>query len=254
MRLFAASPPPYAPLPKHIVPVRAAYRIDDTGALCALPQPESARGGLMLVAECAGRTHEGTVRALLSECRRRQLQGVVLPFSAPPLVRALSQPLRESGLALWVSEADGQLAPESRVLISTALSGGELKARLEAACRAFTPARIVLDVERLRMVFPLPCPTGEGTPLTEEALAALCRGRSIFYSRELGARYCTCRQKGRAVFVLFDDSETMAQKLTLGEALSIPRALLTLLESRDVLPTLAARCAGDTLPTQKERA
>lgn len=240
MRLFVAGCPPYRGIPAGITPVRAAYRLDENGALCALPQSQDAFGGLLLVTGWSGTAGTACIPAILRECHRRRFCGVAIPFSAPALVKALWPPLRQAGLSLWVSELDGHLVSESRVLVNTALSGGDLRTRLMSACRAFTAERIVLDVQRLRMVFPLPCPTGEGVPLTASALRQLRQGRPVFYSRELGARYCTCRQNGRTVFVLFDDAETLCSKLSLGEALGIPRGLLTLPESDDVLANVVS--------------
>lgn len=242
MRLFVASPPPYAPLPPHVTPLRGAYRIEG-GTLYALPQGEGTQGGLLLVTEQRGAEVGNAPLALLRECRRRRFGGVAVPFAAPALVEALQRPLHEAGLALWVSEADAHLAPESRVLVNTALSGGEVQTLLEAACRAYGAERIVLDVQRLRMVFPLPCPTGEGTPLSAAALDRLGQGQTVYYSRELGMRYFTCRRQGKTVFVLFDDADTLARKLALGREMHIPRALLTLPESSDVLAAVLTKKA-----------
>ena len=123
-------------------------------------------------------------------------------------------------------------------LVCTALSGGDIENRLSACCRAFGPDRIVLDLQRLRMDFPLPCPTGEGIPLTDEQLAALQTGRQIFFSRELGARYFTYRRGGETRFVLLDDCDTLHRKIALGERLGIHRGLLTLPECADILRDL----------------
>ena len=161
-----------------------------------------------------------------------------LPCGAAELTEALAQPLHRSGIALWVHEKCAHTAPGARVLVCTALSGGDIENRLSACCRAFGPDRIVLDLQRLRMDFPLPCPTGEGIPLTDEQLAALQTGRQIFFSRELGARYFTYRRGGETRFVLLDDGDTLHRKIALGERLGIHRGLLTLPECADILRDL----------------
>lgn len=241
MRLFVASAPPYTALPPHVTPVRAAYRIEG-GTLCALLHPEHTRGGVLLIAEQRGDDLRRVLPALLGECHRRGYGGVAVPFPAPMLVSALRRPLREAGLSLWVNESDGLAAPECRVLVNTALTGGDLEDRLESACRTFGAERIVLDVQRLRMVYPLPC-SGEGTPLTGDELRRLRQGRPVYYAGELGARYFTCRWQGRNAFVLFDDADTLRRKMALGERFHIPRALLTLPESEDVLADVLAKKA-----------
>ena len=62
-------------------------------------------------------------------------------------------------------------SPETVVLLCTALSGGSLQGRLEEACAAYGAQRLALDLERLMMDFPLPCPSGEGIRLSREELA-----------------------------------------------------------------------------------
>ena len=101
--------------------------------------------------------------------------------------------------------------------------------------RAFGADRIVLDLQRLRMDFPLPCPGGEGVYLTGEQLAQRQRGRAVFYSRTLGARYFTYRSGSGTRFVLFDDGDTLRRKIALGRQLGITRGLLTLPECGDIL-------------------
>ena len=126
-------------------------------------------------------------------------------------------------------------APGGRVLVCTALSGGDMEERLTRCCRAFGADRIVLDLQRLRMDFPLPCPGGEGVYLTGEQLAQRQRGRAVFYSRTLGARYFTYRSGSGTRFVLFDDGDTLRRKIALGRQLGITRGLLTLPECGDIL-------------------
>lgn len=179
-----------------------------------------------------------TAAGVVQECRRRRYGTVIVPFPAAELTEALAQPLHRSGIALWVHEKCAHTAPGARVLVCTALSGGDIENRLSACCRAFGPDRIVLDLQRLRMDFPLPCPTGEGIPLTDEQLAALQTGRQIFFSRELGARYFTYRRGGETRFVLLDDGDTLHRKIALGERLGIHRGLLTLPECADILRDL----------------
>lgn len=239
MRLFVASAPPYTALPHYVTPVRAAYRIEG-GTLCALPQPEQVRGGVLLITEQRDDDLRRVLPALLWECRRRHYGGVAVPFPAPTLVAALRRPLREAGLSLWVNESDGVAAPDCRVLVNTAVTGGHLEERLTDACRAFGAERIVLDVQRLRTVYPLPC-SNDGTPLSPDELYRLRQGRPVYYAGELGARYLTCRWQGKSGFVLFDDGDTLRRKIALGEQLHIPRALLTLPESEDILPEVLAK-------------
>ena len=196
----------------------AAYRLEG-GYLCALPMPRSLQGGALLLTGWDGVWRDTAAQGILRECRARQYGAVIVPFPDPSLVQTLAPPLYRAG----------------RVLVCTALSGGDMEERLTRCCRAFGADRIVLDLQRLRMDFPLPCPSGEGVYLTGEQLAQRQRGRAVFYSRTLGARYFTYRSGSGTRFVLFDDGDTLRRKIALGRQLGITRGLLALPECGDIL-------------------
>ena len=48
MQLYLACGPE-DDVPRHVTPVRAAYRLDGDGALCALSLPRQMQGGLLLL-------------------------------------------------------------------------------------------------------------------------------------------------------------------------------------------------------------
>ena len=194
----------------------AAYRLEG-GYLCALPMPRSLQGGALLLTGWDGVWRDTAAQGILRECRARQYGAVIVPFPDPSLVQTLAPPLYRAGL------------------VCTALSGGDMEERLTRCCRAFGADRIVLELQRLRMDFPLPCPGGEGVYLTGEQLAQRQRGRAVFYSRTLGARYFTYRSGSGTRFVLFDDGDTLRRKIALGRQLGITRGLLTLPECGDIL-------------------
>ena len=97
---------------------------------------------------------------------------------------------------------------------------------------------IALDVQRLRMDFRLPAPTGEGVPLDADAFEALRGGRAVYFSPDLCARYFTCTHGGQAHFVLFDDADTIRHKLRIGAALSVETAFLQWPEVKDIADAL----------------
>ena len=136
MQLYLACGPE-DDVPRHVTPVRADYRLDGDGALCALSLPRQMQGGLLLLTAYAGRCGDRTAQALTQECRRRRYSGVVVPFPAPALARALSRPLYRAGLELWLHERDAPAAPGCWVLVNTAQPRGSLQDRLTRAVRAF---------------------------------------------------------------------------------------------------------------------
>lgn len=126
------------------------------------------------------------------------------------------------GPRLLVPEIWRNVLPTAGIMISSSLSGGILRQRLEDAERA-SPGRCWLRLERLRMRFSLPCPSGLGTALTQEELGRLLQNRPDFYAPEFCCRYCYDLPDG---MVLFDTEETWAQKLMLAQSAGFSGVLI----------------------------
>ena len=216
----------------------AAYRIGLGSQLLAAPLPAALRGGLMVVSDRqapAVEQPEPLARQLVRACLRRGFSGVVLdPEDRATLIRQLAPLLGAYGRRLYVPEIYAAASPETVVLLCTALSGGSLQGRLEEACAAYGAQRLALDLERLMMDFPLPCPSGEGIRLSREELAIRMQGRSVFYAEDLCARYFTYRRGGQTHFVLFDDAGTLRRKIEMGQALGIREGFVMLPEVEDL--------------------
>ena len=247
MQLYLAAAPCYLPEARRWgLPIaHAAYRIDSGGRLAALALPPEVRGGLLLVTgtDCAAPPQpEALARDILRQCLQRDYSGVVLePVLPRPAVAALSALCRRYGRTLYVPERCGGQMPDARVVVSTALSGGTLRRRLEEVCRRFGPRRIALDLACVRADFSLPAPYGDGTALTARQLAALREQRPVFFSPELCARYFTYGQGGMTHFVLFDDADTLRRKMALAAELGIQTGFLTLPEAAEALPLLLGK-------------
>lgn len=236
----------------------AAYRIGPDGRLARQggSLPAGVRGGLLVLGDReAGliRDQQALCRDVWRECAGRGFAGVAADFEEAPrgdraaFLEALGRVLGRNGKQLFVPEAYGGRVPQALVLLCTALSGGTLRGRLEEAGRTFGTQRLALDLQRLRMSFPLPCPSGEGEPLSGEALAELRRQKqpSLFYSADLCARYFTCGSGSGSRFVLFDDAGTLRRKIQLGRELGIAAGFLQYPEVSDLLPELFSNKGQD---------
>ena len=192
---------------------------------------------------CAGALPraDALCRAIVCECARRHIRGVLADFEPgspsdrlaflTPLTGALSA----RGIRLYCPAAlptDG-----ATLLIGPAVSGGSLKSLLERAVNRRAPESLALDLERVQRDFPLPRPTGCGTPLRHEELLALQQRHhaSIYYSRELAANYFTYPTERGTHFVLFDDAETLRRKVRLAERSGIREAFVMYPEICDLL-------------------
>lgn len=161
------------------------------------------------------------------------------PPPAPTRLSFLTQLARQlasHGLILFsplILPAEG-----AALLIGTGISGGSLRVLLEESVNRYGAAHLALDLERVMMDFPLPCPTGCGTPLTREELLSLRQKHhsSVYFSRELMANYFTYSAERGTHFVLFDDEETLRQKVSLAQRLGIPSAFVMYPEIADLLP------------------
>lgn len=227
-----------------------AYRIDASGALACCELPLQVRGGMMVLSDgdgCGIREPAALCRAIRQECAARSFGAVVADFEQPvseqrcAFLNALNGVLRKNGRRLFVPEAYGCEVEGAMVMICTAVSGGTLRHRLEEARERFGE-RIVLDLQRVRMEFPLPCPGGEGCVMEREVLEKLLSEEpAVFFSEDLGAKYfvriCGCEPR----LVLFDDAATLRRKLRLGQEMGISAAFMMFPEVEDILDELWRR-------------
>ena len=227
----------------------AAYQIGQDNHLHRRTVSRQTQNGLMALCDLNPppiREQASLCREILRECSNRGFEGVAadLGQNTTPdriaFLEELAPLLHRNSKKLFVSAAYGRHIPTAYVLINTALSGGTLRTMLSDACHTFGRQRVVLDIERVRMDFLLPSPSGEGTPLDAAEFNALCASLSpsIFFSHELCAKYFTYHKDGRSHFVLFDDADTIRFKLKLGKSMDLRYAFLLCSETEDLIPQL----------------
>lgn len=224
-----------------------AYRIDREGGLVSRQLPPQVKGGMMVLSDgdgCEIGDAAALCRAVWRECAARGFGGVVADFEQPfsedrcGFLNLLCGVLRRNGRSLFVPEVYGREVRGAVVLICTAVSGGTLRQRLEEARGQFGE-RVALDLQRVRMEFPLPCPSGEGSVMTRETLEQfLSEEPAVFLSEDLCAKYfvrvCGCEPR----FVLFDDAQTLRRKLHLAQGMGIGTAFVMYPEVEDILDEL----------------
>jgi hypothetical protein len=117
---------------------------------------------------------------IIRECRRYGYIGVVAGYGYSSVLETmrLSGTLGRANIRLYIMENNFVSDCGAYALISTAISGGDLKSRLKTAVKRFGSSRIALDFERLRHVFPLPSPDGNGSLLTSLEFSKAARRRS----------------------------------------------------------------------------
>lgn len=226
-----------------------AYRIGPESTLLRQNLLLDTQGGLLSLGDQdapAIADPEKLSAAVLRECSRRSYGGVLLDFELPAardrqaFVSELDRALTRNRRALYVPEACAKSAPGGAVLLCTAMSGGNFTERLREEVSLRGAGHVALDLQRLRMDFSLPARSGEGTPMTGEALAELMEAKdpSVFFSQDLCARYFTYVRENETHFVLYDDADTLIQKTRIGTSLGIGAGFFMYPEVQDLLPRL----------------
>lgn len=109
------------------------------------------------------------------------------------------------------------------VWCDTQVSGGSLEGYLRGLLPVWGE-RLWVYLAPIRMLFPVPCPSGVGTPLDETAADALTARHPSHFSPELVCRYCFFRDEdGDAHVFLYDTEETCREKLNLLRRLGVRR-------------------------------
>ncbi len=187
--------------------------------------PPGREGALVL----GGSPEAGRAAFLASECRRRGFSALVAEAGSPSALEVMRfcDALLQQGVTPILPEESWVPGCGGAMLISTAVSGGSLEERLlEALDRC---PDLALDLERLRRRFPLPCPDGQGEPISREELEALLRrGAETQFSRELMCRAFPAAEGEDGAFILFDDRETLREKVRLAASLGVRRGFLLL--------------------------
>lgn len=216
------------------------YRIGNGLTLHRSAAAGDLRGGILAIAGGTVSVSRGAgnlprfLQQVQREALYRRVRGVWLEVDAvpqeqiAPLLTALDDLLGRMKLEFWVPEWCAPSVRRGNLLISSALSGGSLRGRLEEAVSAHGAARVTLAVEPVCEDFTLPASQGAGVPLTEEAFATL-RAQvrpNVFYSTELCAHYFTYLRRGVPHFVLFDTPGSIQKKLSLAGTLGLRWAVV----------------------------
>jgi len=234
----------------------AAYRVGRGPHLFRDRGPAPPRGAYMVIDSRGfdGWGEPGSFcQEVVRECAARGLRGVICDFPGRPMsllervVVQLEENLSRRSMPLIVPEGYGGCTRRAGVAISSALSGGSWRTRLEEAGEQFGGMeRVVVQVERVAEDFFLPSPTGSGRAMSQEELRECLEQRapSVFFSGDLCARYFTYRSKDNGVhFILYDDAGSIAKKLQTAWELGSRRALAGYGEVGNWLPQLLGRGA-----------
>lgn len=227
-----------------------AYRLGNGSHLFRANFPAMPQGGLMMI----GEDHfdgQGDVnlfcREVIRECTARKFSGVVFDPESPPtpalarVISSLSEQTARRGWSFYLPESYSNYSSTAKIMVSSSISGGTLRQRLQEATERYGFDRTVLCIDRSAEDFYLPAPKGTGRALSRDELQKRIENLapSVFFSNELCAHYFTymTRDSG-AHFILFDDVGSIRQKISVAEAVGIRRFFLSYSQMDDLLPDL----------------
>ncbi len=242
IRFFLSSPPDTAAEAARAGEVSLmAYRVGRSFRLVRAPGPD-VRASVMDV-DCSALTGYGPhlclAAELTRECRRMGCSGISLDLPRPtPQLTALCALLDEEaarqGLRLFVPERYALACPGAAIRLPAQNFSGTYDGRLEALARRWGPERLAPELERVRLDFALPARTGLGSALPWGEPGP----EGAFYSPELRANYRTSLRAGRAHLVLWDDTRTLREKITIAVSLGITHFFLYYPHFKDILPEI----------------
>lgn len=203
-------------------------RLSEGGTFSLLSHPASSRGDYLGIADSGGVPRKCGSFAFdaVSAAQSRGCAGIMADFERPllqELSAALDAEAHRCGLNMLIPLPLAEYAPHACVIADTAVSGGSLEARFSSLLERFGADRLAAQLVCSCSDFPLPCSNPDGAPLSQEEFQLLLNrtGSTVFFSRELCAKYFTYSSGDQAHFVLFDDADTLRAKVRILSRLGV---------------------------------
>ena len=239
--IIVASPPEYASAAArpNCAVAHMAYRIGRGFRLYRSQRAGNAKDGFMVL-DISGWTGGGPLTSLVDdimrECLQRNFGGIVINIGSDPhpksvlltLLKALASATQSRGFLYFVPESLCDSGENAIVRISASISGGTLERRIADSCNKYGSGRIALEIDRIRMDFTLPSPRGVGRETSDDELRNLIHRHNpaTFFSPELMVNYFMYQNNNDAHFVLYDDAESLRQKIVTAANSGIKHAFL----------------------------
>lgn len=235
IHLIAACPPEYIrpASSKGLHCAHMCYKICRDGRLYIMENADP-RGGIMAIdchEPCDRHTHHSLSESIIRECEKRSFSGIFLdiPERIPvlsELASVICDTAAKIGICVFIPFCAADSRRGAKVVISSAVSAGTYEGLLSSAINKFGADNLAIEIQLIRAEFALPDRSGKGRELTQRELKNLhtSYGRNAFFSKELCAYYFTYTRNGKAHFVLYENSRSIKQKLSIAEKMGITTA------------------------------
>ncbi len=241
-RFFLSSPPDTAVEASQAGPVSLmAYRVGRSFRL-QRSYGTPVRAELMDV-DCTTLTgygpHGALAAELTRECRRMGYGGMVLDLPRPTaqltaFCALLCEEASRLGLGLYVPERYAAACPGAKIVTPAQNLSGTYEGRIRDLIARYGAGNVALELERVHTDFALPARTGLGSVTANPRLIP----ERTFYSPELRANYQSYLQNGRAHLVLWDDLNSLKEKIAAARDLGVTEFFLYYPHVVDILPDL----------------
>lgn len=244
-RFFLSSPPDTAQEASREGPVSLmAYRVGRSFRL-QRSWNTPVRAELMDV-DCATLTgfgpHGALTAELTRECRRMGYRGIVLDLPRPTaqltaLCALLYDEMSRQGLRLYVPQRYAAACPGAKIVLPAQNLSGTYEGRVRDLVARYGSGNVALELERVHTDFALPSRAGLGSVTSNPRLVP----DRTFYSPELHANYQSRLQDGRAHLVIWDDLNSLRNKIDTARGLGVTEFFLYYPHVIDILPELKAK-------------
>lgn len=128
-------------------------------------------------------------------------------------------------------------AQNAAYIVSTAISGGNLRELIESCAEKFGAINTAVSCEMTRVDFLLPAMNGAGRDITlDETKRLIEKYRSpSFYSDDLEINYFGYRDRGQMHMVLYDNSGSLRRKAKLAASLGIDECFIPYAETKSII-------------------
>lgn len=195
------------------------YHPDENGALRIDAQPVSHDGlmGVYFPGPMGGLDAQRMTADIIRQVKRRGFSGVLLDVptndDGGAFLARICPFLASQGLVHYVPVELADRAPQAKLIVPSAISGGSFSEMLRHFCSLYEPSRLCLELIRTRCDFPMPSADPDGKPLSAQEFDYLMsQSGGGYYSAELCCRYFTYMDSGTPHFVMYDDRTTAREK------------------------------------------
>ena len=187
--------------------------------------------------------HQLLISEIMRECAYCGYSGISLGIASKPehpisaFCSLLCETCSRYNITVYLPEMLASCCNSGVVLIPGQNTYGTYDEYLDRMCSKYGASRLALELERVYSDFVLPSPSAVGSILSQQRFCELCNGPS-FYSPELCSQYSSYISSGKVHLVLWDDADSLNDKISHAKRFGIQTGFLYFPHVRDIVGDL----------------